>query len=103
GPVDRVGDIGGGEWLPVGPLDVRTKLVRPGLAVVGAFPGRREPRNVVEVARRLVGERRVLDVPDLVVDHQDAGGRQERVDVLAEADRERDGPSLAGRGSGAGE
>jgi hypothetical protein len=88
GAVDRVGDVVEGQPLAVGPLEVRAQLVSPGALVGRGRPRRREARDRREVLRRLVGERRVLEVPELVRRHRDADGRVGAVEVLLEPDRE---------------
>ena len=97
--VDRVGHVVGSQRLTVRPFQVRSQCVGPRPAVVRALPRGGEPRDRLEVRGCLVGERRVLHVPDLVVDHERADGGVERVDVLREPDRQRDLPGRVGRGS----
>ncbi len=86
--VDRPGDVLGSERLAVRPLHVRAELVGPGLPVLRALPRLGERGDDREVAGRLVGERRVLDVPGLVGGDRDPDQRAHAVDALRVADVE---------------
>jgi hypothetical protein len=78
----------GGQRLAVRPLEVRAQLVGPGELVLRARPRLREARDGVEVARRLVGEGGVLDVPRLERGDDDADQRAHAVDALGLANVE---------------
>ena len=88
GPVDRVGDVLGGEGLTVGPLEAFAEVVGVGEAVVGGLPRLGQAGDGLEVVGRLVGQRGVLEVPDLVGRDRVAHGDVGRVDLLGEPDGE---------------
>ena len=88
GGVDRLGDVLRGQRLAVGPFGALAQLVGPRAPVVGVLPGLGQAGNRREVVGRLVGERRVLDVPRLVGGDRDADQRVHAVDALRVADVE---------------
>ena len=83
-------DVLGGQRRPVRPLEPLAEGVRVRLPVVRRLPRLGEPGDDREVVRRLVRQRRVVEVPRVVVRDLDAGDRVEGVDVVVQADREDD-------------
>ncbi len=88
--VDRPGDVVGGERLAVRPEQALAQGVGDGEAVVGNLPGLGQPGDGGEVVGRLVGERGVLQCPELVLGDQEAGGDVQRVQRLGDPDGEDD-------------
>ena len=88
--VDRVGHVVGRERFAVGPLEPLAERVGPGQPILGTLPGLGQPRDGLEVVRRLVGQRGVHQVPDLVGRHRVPDRDIGRVDLLGDPDGERD-------------
>ena len=96
--VDGPRHVVGGERLSVRPQQTLAQRVGDGEAVLGDLPRLGEAGNGGEVLRRLVGERGVLERPELVLGDQETGGDVERVQRLGEPDGEDDLVLVLGAG-----
>ena len=85
-PVERVGDVSGGQRLAVRPLHAGADRVGPRAVVGGLLPLGGEPRHRREVLLAVADQGVVHHSPGLVRLRVDAGERVERVDVLDDAD-----------------